>query len=151
MCCDKCQTIGHKCANQQRPRIQQEEQPRRRRREPKKVTYEWRTKENVAATTELVAIATEAPGDQSRTAQQSQGITQDETQRISQLKEARVPVQSEMHKDKAKEVSSPTLNLINFSRLSPSTSRNDKVDSRRNSGVSRSLPHDRGEGKNHTQ
>ncbi|OIT35729.1 hypothetical protein A4A49_51349 [Nicotiana attenuata] len=41
--CEKCQTIGHVCHNQLGPREQQGEQLKRRR-ETKKVTYEWRTK-----------------------------------------------------------------------------------------------------------
>lgn len=41
--CDKCQTIGHTCTTQQGPRMQQNEQPNRRR-ETKRVTYVWRYK-----------------------------------------------------------------------------------------------------------
>lgn len=41
--CDKCQAIGHVCHNQQGLREQQGEQSKRRR-EAKKITYEWRTK-----------------------------------------------------------------------------------------------------------
>lgn len=108
----------------------------------------------MAITTEHVAIAAELPGDQSGTstvAHQSQSIPQVETPKISHLKEARVSEKPEMQKDKDKEVSSPTLNLINFPRLSPSTSKTDMVDSRRGRGVSQSLPHDREGDKYHTQ
>ncbi|XP_016469076.1 uncharacterized protein LOC107791505 [Nicotiana tabacum] len=48
--CDKCQMIGHICPAQKGPKMQKNEKPKRRR-EQKKVTYEWRYKGPVGVET----------------------------------------------------------------------------------------------------
>ncbi|XP_019236056.1 PREDICTED: uncharacterized protein LOC109216362 [Nicotiana attenuata] len=135
MYCDKCQNIGQTCANQQVPKPQHVEQPRRRR-EARKVTYEWRTKGPVVEAEAANKVQAHAPNMQHHSQSSDQMIAP----KNCPISETNITVRQEsVQKGKDKEVASPEMNLTNFSVLPTSTSRTEVLLTKRGHSASLSL------------